>query len=298
MIYMRTTLLFLFSFVYISLSWSTPSSPLDVVSFSRLKESRPPSIPKSLWCLYVAYPDHIRAVDSDGITWKDGTYMNWETPMQPQLKEKLTSFMSTLDGQRIEPFPSYLHRLNTARLKDQLTQTYPLSFDFPKPLPPQFDPGRVRYLPFFYAMYGSTKKDVGRSLVRFKWPFSNQKIRITTINQVDQRLTAIIHDLNRLSSRFKPYFKKTAGVFYWRMIKGTQRRSMHSFGIAIDVGVHFSNYWKWTRPVNGKIPYRNRFPQEVVEIFEKYGFIWGGKWYHHDTMHFEYRPELSICSRL
>jgi hypothetical protein len=21
-------------------------------------------------------------------------------------------------------------------------------------------------------------------------------------------------------------------------------------------------------------------------------FIWGGKWYHHDTMHFEYRPEI------
>ncbi|MEJ2663631.1 MAG: M15 family metallopeptidase, partial [Spirochaetia bacterium] len=28
--------------------------------------------------------------------------------------------------------------------------------------------------------------------------------------------------------------------------------------------------------------------------FEKYGFIWGGKWYHYDTMHFEYRPELLV----
>ena len=27
-------------------------------------------------------------------------------------------------------------------------------------------------------------------------------------------------------------------------------------------------------------------------IFEKHGFIWGGRWYHYDTMHFEYRPEL------
>jgi hypothetical protein len=33
-------------------------------------------------------------------------------------------------------------------------------------------------------------------------------------------------------------------------------------------------------------------PYEIVDIFEKQGFIWGGKWYHFDTMHFEYRPEL------
>jgi len=31
---------------------------------------------------------------------------------------------------------------------------------------------------------------------------------------------------------------------------------------------------------------------EIVEIFERHGFIWGGKWYHYDTMHFEYRPEM------
>jgi len=26
-------------------------------------------------------------------------------------------------------------------------------------------------------------------------------------------------------------------------------------------------------------------PQEIVDIFERHGFIWGGKWYHYDTMH-------------
>jgi D-alanyl-D-alanine carboxypeptidase-like protein len=31
-------------------------------------------------------------------------------------------------------------------------------------------------------------------------------------------------------------------------------------------------------------------PRDIVDIFERHGFIWGGKWY--DTMHFEYRPEL------
>ena len=37
-------------------------------------------------------------------------------------------------------------------------------------------------------------------------------------------------------------------------------------------------------------------PQNLIDIFEKHGFIWGGRWYHYDTMHFEYRPEvLSGC---
>ena len=32
--------------------------------------------------------------------------------------------------------------------------------------------------------------------------------------------------------------------------------------------------------------------ETIVKVFEKYGFIWGGRWYHYDTMHFEYRPEF------
>ena len=38
--------------------------------------------------------------------------------------------------------------------------------------------------------------------------------------------------------------------------------------------------------------YHNTFNMKVVEIFERHGFIWGGRWYHFDTMHFEYRPEM------
>ena len=38
-------------------------------------------------------------------------------------------------------------------------------------------------------------------------------------------------------------------------------------------------------------------PLPVVEAFEAEGFIWGGKWYHYDTMHFEYRPELMTLDK-
>ncbi len=76
------------------------------------------------------------------------------------------------------------------------------------------------------------------------------------------------------------------------MIAGTDRPSVHGDGIAIDINVAWSDYWRNHQPVGGKYPYKNRIPWEIVEIFEKHGFIWGGKWYHYDTMHFEYRPEL------
>lgn len=39
--------------------------------------------------------------------------------------------------------------------------------------------------------------------------------------------------------------------------------------------------------------YINTFEMKIVEIFERHGFIWGGRWYHFDTMHFEYRPEMN-----
>ncbi|MGE0856132.1 MAG: M15 family metallopeptidase, partial [Hyphomicrobiaceae bacterium] len=66
------------------------------------------------------------------------------------------------------------------------------------------------------------------------------------------------------------------------------------YGIAIDIATADADYWRWPAPVaNGAPrPWRNRIPMEIVEIFERHGFIWGGKWHHYDTMHFEYRPEL------
>ena len=40
------------------------------------------------------------------------------------------------------------------------------------------------------------------------------------------------------------------------------------------------------------------YPWEIVAAFEAQGFIWGGKWYHYDIMHFEYRPELLAKAQL
>ena len=48
-------------------------------------------------------------------------------------------------------------------------------------------------------------------------------------------------------------------------------------------------------PANGKNGPRPKiFHAKTYVSQEKHGFIWGGRWYHYDTMHFEYRPELLV----
>src|ERR1700693_1248984 len=73
----------------------------------------------------------------------------------------------------------------------------------------------------------------------------------------------------------------------------TRSPSPPGYGTPIDLNLAFSDYWYW-RPHDGPIVYRSRMAEEIVTIFETHGFIWGGKWYHFDTMHFEYRPELLV----
>ena len=91
----------------------------------------------------------------------------------------------------------------------------------------------------------------------------------------------------------RKYLTPSAGVFNWRRVAGQSNLSVHSFGAAVDLNTKFADYWVWSGGKPGRVPvYKNKFPMEIVDIFEKHGFIWGGRWYHYDTMHFEYRPEL------
>ena len=63
---------------------------------------------------------------------------------------------------------------------------------------------------------------------------------------------------------------------------------MHTYAAAIDINMKYANYWRW----ESEPKWQNKIPVAVIRIFERHGFIWGGYWYHYDTMHFEYRPEL------
>ncbi len=95
---------------------------------------------------------------------------------------------------------------------------------------------------------------------------------------------------------------KTVDSYFWREIRGTNRKSFHSLGIAIDVMPKNLRgkaiYWAWTKESNPDnwmlTPLESRWmpPQKVIDVFEEEGFIWGGKCSIWDNMHFEYHPEL------
>jgi hypothetical protein len=156
--------------------------------------------------------------------------------------------------------------------------------------------GRVRNDEFFKKIYGSSKKEVESKLVEIVWcpKLVNQKIKVTSVNGIDKIIKKLSADLDK-HPEFKQYLTDIGGTFNWRKIEGTNRLSMHSFGMTIDINTKYSNYWQWDckcKNENKPLTYTNQIPIKLVKIFEKHDFIWGGNWYHYDTMHFEYRPEL------
>lgn len=166
-----------------------------------------------------------------------------------------------------------------------------------KNIPRNHDPGRIRNEDLLKAMYGTTPADVQQNLTTIIWcpKLVNQKLKITKINGVDKQLQKVSDELDN-HPILKDYLLNSS-TFYWRKVRGSNKLSTHSFGIAIDLNTKYSNYWQWDCRCSLEttiLGYKNQIPQLIVDIFEKHGFIWGGKWYHYDTMHFEYRPELLI----
>ena len=159
-----------------------------------------------------------------------------------------------------------------------------------------FDPGRFRNRAFFDHMYGDCRKgEVEKNLVSLVWlPASwGKRIEFTRINGAAEQLKQVSAEIDALPQEVRRAAYPSAGTYVCRGVADNGQPSMHAYGAAIDLNLGFSNYWLWDAGKNARqIPYRNRMPFEIVTIFQRHGFIWGGAWYHNDTMHFEYRPEL------
>jgi hypothetical protein len=254
------------SFVRSGLVWSLLFAGLG----GGLLACRPASAQAvSLDALVRAYPDFLARHDAGALIWKDGTRM----PVS--------------DGRGANSFED---RLRQASILDQLSLPY-VKGPLATPPAPEHDPGRFRNSALFDKMYGDCARgEVQKRLVTIPWlaKSGGGSVQVTSVNGVADRLRAVSEELDKLAPDLKKYLIPSAGTFNCRTVKDTGSRSMHAWGAAIDISTKLSDYWLWSRGGG----YRNRIPFEIVAIFEKHGFIWGGKWGHFDTMHFEYRPEL------
>ena len=228
----------------------------------------------ALAALVKVYPDFLAGIEGNDLVWKDGTRMRID------------------DGKGPKAFDAML---NDPDIKDMFAMTYPVGDEGLAPKM-NFDPGRIRYTPLFVKMYGDCQKSnltAGAADVVWLRRKYRKTVKFSKINGAAAALQQVSDELDQMPDRFLDYVRPLQGTFNCRPIAGTGRLSAHGLGIAIDIAAAHSHYWQWSKPdASGRIIYKNDIPWEIVRVFEKHGFIWGGKWYHYDTMHFEYRPEL------
>ena len=228
-----------------------------------------------LAALQSAYPGAVAAIEPDALVLADGSRIAVDDGRQKDHEEKLAA----------------------ADVEDMLSQIYPIgACDDGQPPERNFDPGRIRNDAVFRAIYGATRQAAEANLARVDW--FGAKLPFATAGGADAALKSVERELSA-EPDLKAYLVPSAGTFNWRVVAGTKRLSAHSFGAAIDLNTKYADYWLWSGGKPGNVPrYRNKFPKRIVDVFERHGFIWGGKWYHYDTMHFEYRPELIAIGRL
>lgn len=230
------------------------------------QEEETSEYPEAFLALMEAYPDKVVGLEDNQVIMANGDRIEFD------------------DGKEKD----HVTRLDDSDIEDMFYEVYRL----PDPAPAYLsDVGRSRSEKLFKSMYGNSSSEVQKNLVPVEW--FGEKVRFTSVNGASDSLKAVAKEIS-LYPELKPYLK-SSGTFYWRPVRGANRLSAHSYGIAFDIAVDKSDYWLWKSGSNDemkKVEYSNRIPRQLVEIFQKHGFIWGGAWYHFDTMHFEFRPEL------
>jgi hypothetical protein len=236
--------------------------------------------------LRASYPQFDLKLENNKLVFPDGTAI----PFDDGIAKTSQALLEDADifDMFFYRYPSLESRQGKASGNKTAGLTLPASIPYPE------DPGRIRNDRFFMAMYGANEDAVRRKLAPVKWiPSANgPTLMVTTVNGVNKAAQAVSDELDKRPELWQ-YLLQPGGSFMWRPIAGTNRLSVHSFAAAIDINVARSDYWRYTvKNESDEVAYRNRIPAEIVEIFEGHGFIWGGWWYHFDTMHFEYRPEI------
>lgn len=66
------------------------------------------------------------------------------------------------------------------------------------------------------------------------------------------------------------------GGYTWRAQRGSHKMSLHAFGAALDLNAS-----------TNRLGTKGDMPMEVVRVFERMGWTWGGRWRRRDGMHYQ-----------
>jgi hypothetical protein len=261
---------------------------------------------REMKALASAYPDRISkaaqvdgdwALDVDGqwFFWAQGRILLESQRAHPESYSRFRFYPYLLGG--LPPLPQ-LDATTTARLKQALKES--------RAHPPR------RSEDFLGCLYdASSRKETESHIVtvdfmgfpvrvhqRIAGPLADVAAECSTLRKADPQAAAFFGSLSEVDG------------FNYRDVAGTATRSYHSYGLALDLIPRSYGgkavYWRWVMEKAGEkaddwwtTPYDQRWmvPLSVVNIFEKHGFVWGGKWLFFDTIHFEYRPEIFILAK-
>lgn len=234
---------------------------------------------QDILCLMMAYPEYIKNLEKDNnghvyIIMKSGRKVLYDDKKEKNFEQKLFD----------------------TDIQDMMEQKYPLN-SIDKVVDKNFDPGRFRVYSIFNEVYGSSKNKVESNLKMAKVGYKrfqfnkNNGAADALENAVKEAMSKTNENKNIINCLFP-----CSGTFNYRNISGTNLKSPHSFAIAIDLARDRRDYWKWVSESEGSLRIKS-YPKEIVESFESNNFIWGGKWSHFDTLHFEYRPEIIFKAR-
>ncbi|WP_374448977.1 M15 family metallopeptidase [Stella sp.] len=225
--------------------------------------------PQGIHAFVAAYPEHLLRVEGGYLWWRDGTRM------------PLAALGLGRDGRPVRP-------QGKPAADPLVAATEAIS--------------AVDYEPIYLKIYGNCRAgDMADRLATVRWnrasPDGPVELKAARANGVAAALQRVSDALDREAGGEAAFHRATGGTFNCRAIAGTDRLSLHGFGIAIDVAPTEEGYWQTAdtdrkgRPIR-----RNHMPAEVVAAFEREGFVWGGRWNRFDTFHFEYRPEYRIAT--
>ena len=215
------------------------NTEIDLIRENKISLNFNDTLPLGYTAMKESYPEFIDRFENNRVYFKDGSFIIYDD-------EEEKDFNTLLDN---------------SSLKDMFYTEYIISDSLPNYLS---DAGRSRNEEFFKKVYGKNAEEVSKKLTKIDW--FGQMLPFTTVNDEAKQLNRVAEELSAFP-QYKEYLK-SAGTYYWRKVRGANRLSAHSYGIAIDLGVNYSNYWKWDHPnakEEDRISYKNRFPKKIVE---------------------------------